>query len=58
MVTESIPWLIAKKRISEAKHVLRKAARWNNVDLPSKFMDEVSSPTSKVRARMMFCLKY
>ncbi|XP_052792025.1 organic cation transporter protein-like [Mya arenaria] len=32
MMDESMRWLISNGRIKEAKHILKKAARWNNVD--------------------------
>ena len=36
-ISESIPWLVAKGRIRNAKKILEKAARWNNVELPEKY---------------------
>ncbi|XP_052796366.1 organic cation transporter protein-like [Mya arenaria] len=32
MIDESVRWLVSNGRIKEAKRILRKAARWNNVD--------------------------
>ena len=37
LISESIPWLVAKGRIRDAKKILEKAARWNNVELPEKY---------------------
>ncbi len=37
IVSESIPWLVAKGRIREAKQILERAARWNKVQLPEKY---------------------
>ena len=37
IIPESLPWLIAKNRMAEAKRVLQTAARWNKVTLPEKY---------------------
>jgi len=37
IVPESIPWLVAKRRVKEAKQILQKAAKFNGVELPAEF---------------------
>ncbi len=36
-IQESIPWLVAKGRIRQAKEILEKAANMNKVTLPDKY---------------------
>ena len=38
VLEESIPWLTAKGRFSQAKEVLQRAAKFNKISLPEKFM--------------------
>ena len=37
VLPESIPWLIAKNRIPEAKQILAKAAKFNKIELPNEY---------------------
>ena len=45
-IPESVPWLIAKNREIEAKHILQSAARWNNVQLPEKYTPPTNDDNS------------
>jgi hypothetical protein len=35
---ESIPWLCANQRVSEAEDIIRKAAKFNNVPMPTRIL--------------------
>ena len=48
VIPESIPWLIAKKRIDEAKEILQRAATRNNIELPKKYRHYPKDNTSSV----------
>ena len=48
IIPESIPWLIAKKRIDEAKENLQRAATRNNIELPKKYRHYPKDSTSSV----------
>ena len=37
VIPESIPWLVAKNRFKEAKEILKKAAKFNGIELPKEF---------------------
>lgn len=48
IIPESIPWLIAKNRIQEAKEILLTAAKRNKVKLPEKYRPGSCNGSSSV----------
>ena len=68
IIPESIPWLVAKNRFKEAKEILKKAAKFNGIELPIEFQlsgedttllkdNKVYMLITKSRGRIMYgCL--
>ena len=48
-IPESLPWLLSKGRVQEAEAIVRRAARFNNREIPENiFQDHIHSPEMKV----------
>ena len=48
IIPESVPWLIAKNRIDEAKEIVQSAATSNNIELPKKYRLDQKNISSAV----------
>ncbi|KAK2159966.1 hypothetical protein NP493_1680g00013 [Ridgeia piscesae] len=48
IIPESVPWLIAKNRIDEAKEIVQSAATSNNIELPKKYRHDQKDISSAV----------
>ena len=51
---ESIPWLVVNNRVDQAEEVLKKAAKFNGITLPDKFLEKPASD-HMLKVRISFC---
>ena len=54
-IPESLPWLLSKGRVEEAEAIVKRAARFNNREIPENiFHDHIQVQVPEMKVRYCF----